>query len=560
MKRWAPLVILLAIGLTFLILNRAAYKGYFQDDEFDNILTTRDLPPQLWASWFLTPRLSQDNFRPAGHIYFYAMNRLAGLRFPRYVAPLHFLHLLNTLLLWLLLRRLGINSYAAAAGAAFFALNVSAFDVYWKPMYVFDLLCATFSLAALLLYARENWIAALPMMWLAYKSKELAVVLPVALLAYEAWFGNKRWKRLIPFFLISLCFGIQALLSPQPAGSAYAFVFTPAAMWQTLQFYSSRIFLLPFAGLVLVAIPFVMRDRRIWLGAVILTVFFIPLMFLPLRIFPAYTYVPLTGAAIEVAVLAGMVTPAAVVAFFALWIPWNILELRADRKTTLTADDQVRIYAGALMDFARQHPDTPVIALSSKPDSFQMWGISAALRYPHRDSQTPVRIVEESAVSKLPADTPVTFVNWDRQQSKVSLLSKDPKVSDAAYLTMGPETPFWQLDGGWYGLDEYFRWTEPHAAAHLAWPTGATQFEVVVNVSPSILNTNGYTEVRPSINGHDLGPKRFDHPGIQSMRWILPPREKATANVELTIGPPGHFPPDPRLLGAPIVSFGIVGH
>src|ERR1700693_3226094 len=154
MKRWAPLVILFAIGLTFLILNRAAYKGYFQDDEFDNILTTRDIPPSEWTSWFLTPRLSSENFRPAGHFYFYAMNRLAGLRFPSYVTPLHILHLLNTLLLWLFLRRLGINPFAAAAGAAFFALNVSAFDVYWKPMYVFDLLCATFSLAALNLYAR----------------------------------------------------------------------------------------------------------------------------------------------------------------------------------------------------------------------------------------------------------------------------------------------------------------------------------------------------------------------------------------------------------------------
>ena len=48
------------------------------------------------------------------HEGFYAMNRLAGLRFPSYVTPLHILHLLNTLLLWLFLRRLGINPFAAA--------------------------------------------------------------------------------------------------------------------------------------------------------------------------------------------------------------------------------------------------------------------------------------------------------------------------------------------------------------------------------------------------------------------------------------------------------------
>jgi len=558
MKRWAPLVLLLAIGITFLILNRAAYKGYFQDDEFDNILATREIPPSEWTSWFLTPRLSKDNFRPAGHFYFYAMNRLAGLRFPSYITPLQALHLINTLLLWLLLLRLRINPFAATAGAAFFALNISAFDVYWKPMYVFDLLCATFSLSALLLYARGHWIAAIPAMWLAYKSKELAVMLPIALLAYEYWFGGRRWKRLTPFFLISLCFGIQAILSPQPKGSPYAFVFTPFALWQTFQFYSSRIFLLPYAGLILLVLPFVVRDRRIWLGATILAAFFAPLMFLPLRLYPAYTYLPLTGAAIELAVLASLIPPAATVAFFALWIPWNIRELRIDRRTTLTADDQVRIYAGALIDFARQHPNPPAIALSSKPDSFQIWGIRAVLNYPNPNPRSPIQIIDENQVRALPSNAPVIFINWDRDRNKVHLLSKDPSQPEAAYLKMGPETPFWQLDHGWYGLDDYFRWTEPQATAHLSWPEGAKQFEVVVNVSPSIMRTNGYTEVRPTINGHDLGARRFDRPGIESLRWNIPPRVSAAAIVELTITPPSHFPPDPRLMGAPIVSFGFV--
>jgi hypothetical protein len=558
MKRWVPLVILLTIGLTFLILNRAAYKGYFQDDEFDNILTTREIQPAEWVSWFFTPRLSKENFRPAGHLYFYAMNRVAGLRFPSYVTPLHVLHLVNTLLLWLFLRRLQINPFASAAGAAFFALNVSALDVYWKPMYVFDLLCATFSLAALNLYARGSWLAAVPAMWLAYKSKELAVMLPVALLAYEYWFGGRNWKRLAPFVLISLCFGIQAVLSPQPKGSPYAFVFTPHAVWQTLTFYSSRIFLLPYAGVVLLVLPFLVRDRRLWLGATILVTFFAPLMFLPLRLYPAYTYVPLTGATIELAVLAAMTPPAAVLVFFLAWVPWNIRELRVDRKTILTADDQVRSYAGALMDFARRHPTPPAIALSSKPESFQIWGVRAALNYSNLNLRVPVQVMDERQARALPRSAPVTYINWDRDHSKVSFLSKDPKVPDAFYLKMGAETPFWQLDSGWYGLDDYFRWTEPRATAHLTWPVDAVEFEVVVNVSPSIIQTNGYTEVRPKVNGHDLGLRRFDIAGIEAMRWKLPPRDSAMATVELIMMPASHFPPDPRLLGAPVVAFGFV--
>jgi hypothetical protein len=457
MKRWLPVLLLLAVAVTFLILNRAAYKGYFQDDELDNIINTRDIPAPLWVTWFLTPRLSKDNFRPSGHFYFFAMNRLAGLDFPKYLIPVHFLHLLNTLLLWILLRRLRLNSFAAVAGVAFFALNVSAFDAYWKPMYVFDVLCTTFCLITLLLYERGYWIAAVLTMWLAYKSKELAVMLPVALLAYEYWFGSRRWMRLAPFFLISASFGIQSILSPQPKGNPYAFVFTAGAVWQTLSFYSSRIFLLPFAGIVLLALPFVIRDRRMWLGAAMLTVFFAPLLFLPGRMYPAYTYLPLTGAAIELAVLASMLPPAVAVVFFAVWIPWNVVELRVDRRVTLTADDQVRIYVKALLDFGRLHPDPPAIAVSSVPASFQMWGVRAALNYPYQGLHLTPKFVDENEARSLPPGARVTFINWDRDHNKVHVLSKDPARPDSAYIKMGPDTPIWQLDQGWYGLDDYFR-------------------------------------------------------------------------------------------------------
>jgi hypothetical protein len=239
-------------------------------------------------------------------------------------------------------------------------------------------------------------------------------------------------------------------------------------------------------------------------------------------------------------------------------MPWNIRELRADRKTTLTADDQVRTYAGALMDFARRHPNPPAIVLSSKPDSFQIWGARAALNYPNPNPEAPFEIITESQARGLPPHAAVTFINWDRDRNKVSFLARNPDEPDASYLTMGPETPFWQLDSGWYGLDDYFRWTEPSATAHLSWPADAKQFQVVVNVSPSILRTNGYTEVRPKINGHDLGPLRFDRPGIQTLRWKLPQRETSDARIELIVTPASHFPPDPRLLGAPVVAFGFV--
>jgi hypothetical protein len=52
----------------------------------------------------------------------------------------------------------------------FFVFSAAAFDAYWKPMYVFDLLCTTFSLASILFYAYRRWILSFIAFWLAYKS------------------------------------------------------------------------------------------------------------------------------------------------------------------------------------------------------------------------------------------------------------------------------------------------------------------------------------------------------------------------------------------------------
>ena len=84
-----------------------------------------------------------------GHYYFHAVEELAGLKFPPYVAVLHALHLLNVWLLWLVMRRLGAAPFAAAAACLFFGLHMALFDDVWKPMYVFDVLCATFCLLSL---------------------------------------------------------------------------------------------------------------------------------------------------------------------------------------------------------------------------------------------------------------------------------------------------------------------------------------------------------------------------------------------------------------------------
>src|SRR5207237_4234966 len=140
-----------------------------------------------------------NNFRPVGHYYFHAVEEISGLNFPVYVGVLQALHVLNVWLLWLLMRPLGATAASAAAACCFFGLHMALFDNFWKPMYVFDVLCASFSLAALYCWMRGRWVLSFLAFWLAYKSKELAVMLPLLLLCYELWFGKRRWKPLVPF-------------------------------------------------------------------------------------------------------------------------------------------------------------------------------------------------------------------------------------------------------------------------------------------------------------------------------------------------------------------------
>src|SRR5690348_7062647 len=186
----------MAAAVLFLILNRAAYKGFFQADDLDTLGWASLAPVGVFLKGLVSLRFSPTNFRPTGYFYYHAMAATAGFDFPKYLIPLHVAHLLNVWLLWLAARHLDLGPVAASAGAFFFGFHAVLFDAWWKPMFVFDILCTTFCLLTLLLYLTNRWLLSLLAFWLAYKSKELAIALPAVLLCYEMFLGEKRWKRL----------------------------------------------------------------------------------------------------------------------------------------------------------------------------------------------------------------------------------------------------------------------------------------------------------------------------------------------------------------------------
>jgi hypothetical protein len=557
MSKRAGLTLWIATALLFLLMNRGAYRGYFTDDELDNISWTQYVPVSDFLKDAASPLFLKFNFRPVGHFYFYAMESACGLDFPKYVAVLHGLHLLNVWLLWLLLRRLGAPPPGAVIGVAFFAFHMALFDALWKPMYVFDVLCGTWSLACLLLWIDRRWLLSFVCFWLAYRSKELAVMLPAALACYEWLLGEKRWKPLLPFFAASLSFGLQGVLLNPNKDNDYTFRFTPAAVVKTSVFYAGRLLLLPFAGFALLAAPWLARNRRAWFGLAMTGLVFAPLLFLPGRLFSAYCYAPLLGVAV---MLSGFDftdrrVQAATVAFALLWLPWNFQQMRLQRRAKLAKDDEVRVWVKGLQELEKKAPETESFVFAGAPGGLQRWGVEGAIRYVFARPKAEIRWIEDKEAWVVMQRRNFALLAWDGVTLQTA--NRSPSEPDAPYVPMNMATPVWQLGEGWYGLEGAYRWIQPEADARLFRPAGARRFVLRVNIGQEQLDRVGRARVTLRLNGAALDPAEFSEAGWRTHAWDLPPAAPSTVKVTFTVEPgftPGN---ETRRLGLAIGGFGF---
>jgi hypothetical protein len=420
LRRWAPLGLFLAAGLFFLLTNRTAYQGYFADDDFANIGWPTFVGNDVFIHGLWSPQFSGSHFRPVGFLFFRYAGRAFDLNYPPYVALLQLFHVLNVMLLYFLLRRLAFPFLAAVAGALFYGFHAALMDAYWRPMFVFDLLCATLCLLTLLLYVRGRWIWGLVTFWLAYKSKEVAVMLPVALAAYEFFLGGRKWKRLIPYFAIALSFGLQALwFNRQVNGiNSYALHFTPDLLWQTLSFYSSAVFFVPFGGFVLLALPLFMRDRRLYLGLVLMVALLLPLVGLSGRVFAVFWYVPMLGLAVVVAALADRLPRWTVVLFLVLWLPLNYSMVRGKARELLALDDERRSYIDGLRSYARSVPRLRAVVYQNVPEHMYPWGVEDGIRKVF-GWQVDVVSASDPKANDAMSEFPMAVISYDRARHTI---------------------------------------------------------------------------------------------------------------------------------------------
>lgn len=548
------LALFLLMAAVFVMLNRSAYKGYFLDDDFENLSWSPKLDVETYVKEFISPKFHIRHFRPLAQSYYYAMDKLFGMDFPKYIAVIHALHLLNGVLLWLVIRKLGIGRVAASIGVFFFVFHGALLDAYWKPSYVYDVLCAAFCLASLLLYMHERLVLSIVAFWCAYKSKELAVMFPVALACYEFLLASRRWKRLLPFFIISISFAVQALINNWHTDTNYTFHFTLEALRATLPFYSSAMFFGSYAGLALLALPFLVRDRRVWFGIAWAGVYLAPLIVLPGRLVAAYWYVPSTGLAIALAAIAALRYRTGVAIFLALWIPLNLIEWRRMRRAAIILEYNHRTYADTLRTFVRSAPGMRYFVWDIIPSWFSEWGVIALLNCLYGRLDSELIYIDDPRSRPLLDSGAAAMLSSNPPEDRLRILRTAPGVT---YLALNTEKQAYQLGEGWYALDHNFRWIHPDAEAILWRPAGAREFELSANVTAAQLAQHRKIELQVQLNGQVMGEHEFVREGWATYRWKLPPGPPGATKISFHATPGFQPPGDARVLGVGIQAFGF---
>jgi hypothetical protein len=422
-------------------------------------------------------------------------------------------------------------------------------------MYVFDLVCGLLCIATLLAWVHNRWIIALITFWLAFKSKEVAVMLPVVLLTYEYLLGSRRWKRLLPFFAISIVMGLQAALSNSVRGPEYQLHFTLAALGETARFYFSRMFLVPYLGLAIIAFPLIARNRRSWFGLAVFLLFLLPMMFLPGRLFAPYLYVPLIGVAILAASLTRTWPVAA--AFAVVWIAWNLVELRVERGKLIEESNEYAAIVRSIANYIRGYGAPQAVVYEGDPESRHAWGVFGAVRY-YAPEATFCRYGDPCTQSSL-AQPAVAVFEWVDPNKRLAITGRTTSTIESPYVAINSESPLWQFGEGWYALEWSYRWIAPHAVARLRRPADAHRFEVRALVSPELLAADKEILLTVSFDGRKAEQHVFKTAGAQTVDWPLEPGPASAVQVTFDVAPAFYPKADSRHgLGIAIQSFGFV--
>ena len=548
MQRALAIVALLA---AFLILNRGAFEGFFSDDDLDNLSWATVAGMDSFVRELATPVFSKTNTRPTGGLFYRWAGQAFGFDFEKYLVPLFALHWLNGALLFALLRKKGHGEIEAAATTIFFLFHAALLEAWWKPMYIFDLLAATFCLLTWLLYSTRFWPAALATFWLAYKSKEVALFFPVVLALDQA-------KRAIPFLLISASFGLQAMQVNTQRDTVYTLRFTPASLIKTIPFYFKQAILNKFGALTLAPLLWFARQPEFLKALLGTAALMIPLLFLPGRLFSVYLYVPLLALMPGLAALLKQATRRLLFAGLGLFLLLDYLTLKEKRKTEIAMGHEARHYVTQLRQAHQQTPLPSTAYLENAPIGYKLHGLVGALRLITKDPKARVLNPEVESARLEAKDHPLPTLLWFAPTQTLSIVPHqfgEAKLSELDFIN---PSAGWQLTSGWFDRENHFRWAARTAKLRLLAQPDQTKLRIRYNNSPLVMQALGKIEVTVLVNGQPLGTSQFTTAGTPAVDYPIAQAFNGPIDVELRSSP-GFIPPgDDRELGVAVLSIGLI--
>ncbi len=548
MKRALCIAGILAL---FLIANRAAFEGYFSDDDLDNLSWATVAGLDSFLKELVTPVFSKTNTRPTGALFYRAMGLTFGLQFERYIPPLFAIHLLNCgLLLWLLKKK-GINEFSAAAACIFFLFHASLLAAWWKPMYIFDLLAATFCLITWLLFQGRYWPLALLSFWLAYKSKEVALFFPVVL-------AMDHWRRALPFFLISANFGLQAMQVNAQRESVYTLRITPQSLLITIPFYFKQAVINKSGALLMAPMLYFAANRDFAKALAGMLALMVPLLFLPGRLFGVYLYVPLLVLAPGLAALFARIPQRVLIAGLTAFLAISYVKLKDTRKTELALAQETRAYMQQLIEANQKQPIASIAYFENAPLGLRLHGMTGALRLITKDPAARMLNPEKEADRLAASNGELPTLHWFAPTNRLTIVPHRYGEAKRSAVDFSKPDSGWQLTSGWYEREGHSRWASKSARLRLLAEPQFSKLRVRYNNGPVIFDEISLIEVQIFLDGQFLATSRFEMSGTPMIDYPLPKLKAGPVELEFRASPGFRPVGDDRDLGVAFISIALI--
>jgi len=564
-----------------------------------------DLPSALFSP------MAQGTIRPLSErIYFLGLSGLFGVE----ALPFRILAFATQLLnLWLVLRlveRVTGSRWGGVAAALLWLVNSSlARAMSWSSAYN-QILWPCFLLAAC--HARWSWLEsgdrrARVREWifflLGFGVLELQVVYPVMAAGLTLLYHRERWRDLPPLFAVA---GAYALFNRSIAKAAATPVYTlywdssmaatfatyarmATGLWRPELFRESESWWLAaewVAGLGLaLGIGWLLWKREKWMlfGLLWFGAALAPVLPLKNHITGYYMTVPSLGLAMAAGVALAR-KPVWMLLPVTVYAAGSGYQTRMETEYYHERGEQGRVIFRGVREAARRHPGKIILLTAVSSDQF--WGVLND--YPfrllpgvevylapdaeegiekHPDLGNPADHVlpGPAALAALERDAAIVYSTGGGKLRDVTAIWKDMaaerwKDAMAPVVELGLPLMQEQLDGGWHGIEQGFRWSSGKSAVRLQVPAGMR--ELVLNGFRGEENgQRGAVTVVATVNGRGAGQWTVESDeSVLEVAAPLPEGLDRTkpVRVEVTVSPViREGGTDGRELGLAFVKIGV---